>query len=1828
MGKLTSDKLAIIGMGGVFPGAANPEDFWHALLEGKNLTKEFKILDHPEFARHRADDLKSFGLKSQNPSIRVGLTDPDLDLATLGIAAEEKASYDVLIRNTLEITRQTLTDAKLLDSTSTTIGLIMGNLGALTVSSQKTLTDLYSQIYEPSISKAFNQDIKIPREGQNLSPLNLATDSGPIIKAKAVFGLEGPCFAIDAACASSIYVFELARYYLMSGLADTMICGGISEVSVAGTAGLFSTFEVVAEDRTSSPLNQGSQAMVPAYGGGAFAVKLYHQAVEDGDDILGIVENIGLSNDGGVNHILAPDEAGQQRALEAAYLGEPPDIDYVECHATGTSLGDQVELNSLEKSFEKVAHPPLFGATKPNTGHLLTGSGAVSIIKVLKAMKANEIPATIGVDKPISSRNGSFGSNNLVREKCPWPLSPRGFKRGAINAFGFGGSNSHMVLREDTAAARQEFIRPQTAILSKEPQKLAVVGVGLQVGELLSMEDFSKVILDQSTNRVKAAAHRHFQIKEPTSILRKWGYNEQDVSGNFIDSIHIDHIATGISPKVKPGPMIADILLTRVANKAIAEAKLDESGLKNVAVLIASETDAVSHRFQEKMTGFIKVRTTLEAHRIKLSETQEKRLRQIMETTIFEDCTIDNSTAVLGCLQAARVTASRGFQGPSFKVSARENSIFVALKVAKFLLTENKVDAVVVGSVHLGGSLENIAASQLFKTTLAKNDLAKLKDMRIATDGAAALVLKRSEHAYDDNNKIYALIDKIEVKHFKSTAQPTVAAVISKQMESLSKDSPQLIEVAAGYGKNDLESQILKNSVTNATYTSLSKHFGLAGPLSPLLSLISILASMQRQTLPPGLHGDIPSKPAPWPPTPEGRTAAVSSLSLDGSHSLVILKECMKSHKNKLSKWSSDWLFIPVRATNRNSLSEKLQNLTVDLQNNCNPLYLSKNAIFEYKASIGKIGWHCVIIGRSVDDLIKASAELSASLAKEDKNYLRTSQGSVASEMASEVEKQALIHMGPLEFSGNLPLESLLANFPEVGKIWGATPSSYQNKDADFCRAYAYYYGLQQVLSKRFKVSLNAPMGSGSGVLLQRSTLGSSGENIGSIYKVYQSLRTESAQHGFNLYYIEGDISWISQQKNNVYIAHLVKKNTAIISANPNSQEFQQLLEKYLPIPLEKTSITATPCAARIITKYDNILKNKAAEALLNPASYCLDSLQTKPYEVVIDASPICLRTESTDAPNHLKFDHASISAAAMTSLMAELLMRGVSFDIETMLPSADRLRKKSLFSQVNATKKGDLTTAIEKELRTFGNHTADQNVSKNPADAPNKQATAAIENNNLVSTSMTEAKIEIPTGQREMAAKILAHGEQRALPQTTQKRRNTLFIEAYLDTMKSETSLMKAVLANQVEANIVMRQMMSELTTSGGNAHYVKRKQKKESRPAPLFNFQQIEEMTNGSMSKVLGPYYKEVDRYPIRTRMPSPPFLFVSRIMKINATPGELKPASIELEFDIPKTSVFAAKHQIESCPIVESSHIGIFLLAYLGVDKLFKGKARYRVTDSAVTFLSEPPLPGQTMRGVFCIESFLKEGDKMLIFYKYSGYIGDRKFLVIRGTGGLFTEKDLNQSKGIKVIKAPKGTQPSAFPFPYKAKRQSFSASDLNRLSAGQLFGDIFGQEHPGRNQAIKTPATPQLKMVDRIIDISCNGGSHHLGHITAEKDIDPNHWAFSAHFKNDPIFPGTVMTEGIGQILNFFMIYSGIFGSKGLAQDEALRLLPALNQKSVTSFRGQIPRRKIKLSYHVDITKVEAIPGDMVILHGDARIYYEQKCVLQTLNATCRAVRVKV
>jgi acyl transferase domain-containing protein len=289
------------------------------------------------------------------------------------------------------------------------------------------------------------------------------------------FGVAGPAFYTDAACASSLVSIDVGVALLKNHAVDLVVAGGLESNLDLGTFVLFSRIKALSKT-SCLPFDKASSGITHSEGAVVFALKRMADALRDGDAILGVIAACEGTSDGKSASLFQPTVAGQLRAYEKVHGKDNAlSIDYIEAHATGTAVGDAVEAESIAGFFGlKKCH---VGSVKSVYGHTKGTAGATSLLKALMMMEKGVVVPTPQVGSTFfDEKNVSLSVNKLPR---PWPKSGD-VRRVVVSSFGFGGSNYHLMIE-----------RPQGAVeLAAEATRVRPVIVKIGSVYVSSAEEF------------------------------------------------------------------------------------------------------------------------------------------------------------------------------------------------------------------------------------------------------------------------------------------------------------------------------------------------------------------------------------------------------------------------------------------------------------------------------------------------------------------------------------------------------------------------------------------------------------------------------------------------------------------------------------------------------------------------------------------------------------------------------------------------------------------------------------------------------------------------------------------------------------------------------------------------------------------------------------------------------------------------------------------------------------------------------------------------------------------------------------------------------------------------------------------------------------------------------------------------------------------------------------------------------------------------------------------------------------------------------------------
>ncbi len=419
--------IAIVSVGIRFPAAKSLDEFAKILEGAQDVVSRIENERWAERGKRKAED-EGF---AHNKVYRVDKWQENA--AGLNIPETLLQRLDPVFHLGIGAARDAFSGCKTLGYAKDRCGIIIGNIALPTEASYQLAADWVKSQGGLSFSR--------------LDPVNLIPAAMPGLMIARALGISGNTFTLDAACASSLYALKLASDELMENRLDLVLAGGLSRPDPLFTQVGFHALGALSRAGVSRPLDARADGLMVGEGAGIFALKRLEDAERDGDSILAVIRGIGLSNDreGG---LMAPSQEGQTRAMRAAYLEtgwDPKTINLIECHATGTPLGDGTEIRSLH---EIRGHAPaVIGSVKGNIGHMLTAAGTAGLAKLLLSLREKKCWPTANFEAEPESWKLAATGLRILKKAEPWQaIGP--LRRAALSGFGFGGINAHLLLEE------------------------------------------------------------------------------------------------------------------------------------------------------------------------------------------------------------------------------------------------------------------------------------------------------------------------------------------------------------------------------------------------------------------------------------------------------------------------------------------------------------------------------------------------------------------------------------------------------------------------------------------------------------------------------------------------------------------------------------------------------------------------------------------------------------------------------------------------------------------------------------------------------------------------------------------------------------------------------------------------------------------------------------------------------------------------------------------------------------------------------------------------------------------------------------------------------------------------------------------------------------------------------------------------------------------------------------------------------------------------------------------------------------------------------------
>jgi PfaB family protein len=1913
--------VAIVGVGGIFPMSPTLDRFWETIVGNVDTSRQ------PPEGRWLLEPDEAFdptvGAPDKIYSKKACFIDDEIDpssIAGLEIDADFLTGLDPMYRLLLRTGHQAFSDGRIDQLDRERVGVVIGNLALPSEHSSTMARDYLGRTFAEKVLGT-----EEPSETESVDPLNRYVAGLPAGLLAKALGLGGTCYTLDAACASSLYAIKLAADELLAGRADAMLTGGLARPDSLYTQMGFSQLHALSPSGTCSPFDVNGDGLVVGEGSGMFLLKRTEDAVRAGDHIYAVIRGIGLSNDIG-GSLLAPASEGQLRAMRSAYQQagwSPSDVDMIECHATGTPVGDVVEFSSLKSLWGEddwKSGQCVIGSVKSNIGHLLTAAGSAALMKTLLAMKERTLPPTANFVQPAKGVDLESSPFRVLQQSKPWKPRKKGQpRRAAVSAFGFGGINAHLLIEEWVPQKPTKSSVAYPPSFKKKSQPVAIVGMGAHLGPWDSLASLRSRLLG-GDSAVSPECPSRWWGAEESRWFRNQGLNKSGFKGFYVSEAQTGPGAFRIPPKEVEEMLPRQLLMLKVADDALQDAGIKQEDLLFTGVFIGTGLDLNATNFSfrwglQKLAG-----QWAEQLGRDLTEAELNDWIAALRESSGPALSANRVMGALGSIVASRVAKEFKVGGPSFTLSSEENSGLRALEVGVRALQEGSINRAIVGAADMAGDLRAVLGrhtTQPFSKSGTARPFDKNADGSVVGEGAAAVILKRLDDAKQDGDHIYAVIKGVGTATggaVESESPDSHAYTLSVERASLeagaAPGSVSYLEThGSGLEQDDaLEANALGaffgvKQTQNPCYIGSAKaDVGHTGAVAGLASLVKASLCLEQSILPPlrnlqsmrydwvrGKRSFIAPEAAQFwlRNRAEGpRRALVSGLGNDGTCSHVLL-EGFEDKSGKASPVSTerplgalDEGLFALEAESVDGLLKKISQLQ-DFVAMAPDGEIEQLALQWYRdAGLEQSNTLCIAMVASnraelLDQLEYALLELQDNPNKALGNNGTTLAAGIRDRLFFAPEPLAL--QGKVAFifpgSGN--------HFAGMGRDLSARwPAVYSNQDAEsqflahqFLPEHFWKDELSETLHDNHNALVIGQVALGTavsdlvgsfGVKPQMVSGYSLGESAGlfsfgawkdrdgmsqrlddsrlfteelageckAARQVWGLKKGEKVDWVLGL--IDAPAAAVRQAlagKKKAYLLIINTHRECVIGGDRQQVEALAREVKGHFFPLR--GVTTVHCevtepvakayrdlhlfpvtAPKDVTFYScalgesyKVTTDSAADVILGQALETVD--YTKVIEqayadgarIFLEMGPgnSCSRMISSILEGKPHMARAACypgqkATSLILRLLANCLAERVPVDLSVLYPASLEVAETSSgpridtvigglpFAPVPLPEKGKVKEATGRGTRDTGREVVVKGDSPRAVTVPAPAMTVGAISDPLVAQMAETAALNVKTH------------------------------EAYLQFANT----MEKTLTENINLQMSLLQQMA----ANGEVIPAGTVPDSGTVPEPMFNREMCMEFAIGSIAKMLGPEFAEVDTYPTRVRLPDEPLMLVDRIMTVEGEPRSMTSGRVITEHDVTADRWYLDGGRIPTCVAVEAGQADLFLSGYLGIDFISKGKAVYRLLDAVVTFHRGLPVPGDIISYDIKIDHFFRQDQTYLFRFNFEGTVNGEPLLSMQnGCAGFFTEQELAAGQGIVHTKLDLMPQPGIKPDDWRdlvpLAVEAYDEAQVDAIYAGDL-GAAFGELFTGLNLA-KPYTLPggYLKLVDRVIELDPQGGRYGLGQIRAEMDISPEDWFLTCHFCDDNVMPGTLMYECCMHTLRIYLLRMGWVGEDGTTWCE-----PVPGVDSGLKCRGQVIETTKTVTYQVSIKKLGYGPEPFAIV--DALMFADGKAIVEIPNMSVR------
>ncbi len=867
--------LAIIGMACRLPGAANLEQYWRLIVEGRTSIAEVPperlnqelYFDPAKGVRGKSYAKVAALLSNRQFDAQLNPIDDDLresvdemQLLMTGVAADALRHagldpFNLATKNTAVFIGNGGSGARLRDSSyqahlDEAVRMLeeADGFGDLAPEFRaKIISDCIASIHRPTM-----------KVGVDARMLHCNMMAGTVSKA---FGLTGGWLALNSACASSLQAILMGARVLQQGRADMAIVGGASDLH-PHTLVLFSQAQALSANG-SRPFDADADGLVICEGYGALVMKTLERALADGDPIQAVVRGLGIATDGRGKSLWAPRKEGQIKAMQRAYRSgvDISKLQYIECHATATQLGDATELETLGEVLRSqlpAGKQIPVTSVKANIGHALEAAGIAGVIKTVLCIQHQTIPPAINIRTLNPKIDWQSAPYYVPTTPTAWETPAGGQpRRAAVNAFGIGGLNMHVVLDEFTESARA-LVKKKSSTPSKtekvptaDDQSVAIVGIGCILPGGIGLTKLWETLLSGRDPKSAASAERW-----PKNSLSDCSPTLPGMAGGFVTDFAYDWRRHKVPPKQVAEADPLQFMLLEASEQALHDAGYDRKPLEreHCGVVVGTE---VGGDFCDQLEMGLRLpemqQVLVELLRTRgVAEPQVQAIKAGFATSLLKrwPSLVDETGSFTSSTLASRVTKTLDLAGGAVAVDGGSISGLSSLAICCDMLLSGDNDTMIcaAGQRRMGASaFDSLRKAGLLAKPVARNMLDADYDGVVPGEGAASVVLKRLGDARRDGDRIHAIIRGLGMAHHSSHAEALrLAAERACAQAGIDPAEIQLIELETDelLAPDGLELQALaaahggaarREPLTVSSPTAQFGHLGGGGGMTALI---------------------------------------------------------------------------------------------------------------------------------------------------------------------------------------------------------------------------------------------------------------------------------------------------------------------------------------------------------------------------------------------------------------------------------------------------------------------------------------------------------------------------------------------------------------------------------------------------------------------------------------------------------------------------------------------------------------------------------------------------------------------------------------------------------------------------------------------------------------------------------------------------------------------------------------------------------------------------------------------------------------------------------